>query len=62
MSESTRSWQIPGQPQRPKAENSRVREKSTAWSRRGLMHPTALPLGLVIGCCLGVVTAVIAFF
>jgi len=26
------------------------------------MHPTALPLGLALGCCLGLLTAVIAFF
>jgi hypothetical protein len=62
MAESTRSWQISGQPLRPGGENSRLQKNSNLWSRDGLMHPTALPLGLVIGCCLGVVTAVIAFF
>lgn len=35
---------------------------ASSWGREGLLHPTALPLGLAIGCCLGIVTALIAFF
>jgi hypothetical protein len=30
--------------------------------RDGLLHPTALPLGFALGCCLAVVTALIVFF
>lgn len=32
------------------------------WAERdGLLHPTALPLGFALGCCLAVITALIVF-
>ncbi|WP_162915110.1 hypothetical protein [Desertibaculum subflavum] len=47
---STSERQDGGQPGRPWADRS------------GLLHPTALPLGFALGCCLAVVTALIVFF
>ncbi len=30
--------------------------------RHSLLDPTALPLGFALGCCLGLISALIAFF
>lgn len=36
--------------------------RSPIWRRDGLLHPSALPLGFALGCCLALITAFIIFF
>lgn len=36
--------------------------RASIWRRDGLLHPSALPLGFALGCCLALITALIIFF
>jgi hypothetical protein len=62
MAGSTQEKQPSDHPGLSGSRGNQAARDSSSWSRDDLMHPTVLPLGFAIGCCLGLVTAVIAFF